>query len=120
MSAAERRSPASSTHAAAGLFAALGDPTRLALVRKLGDGGRLSVTQLCAGETVTRQAISKHLDVLARARLVQHRRQGRQRLYSLRPGALGEAATYLEQVSALWDEALDRLRHQVETPGNND
>src|SRR5262249_54247380 len=62
------------------LFAARGDKTRLDLVARLCAGGPLSITRLTAGAEVTRQAITKHLNILAGAGLVRDIRVGRERL----------------------------------------
>src|SRR6058998_3024527 len=59
----------------AGVFAALGDRTRLRLVARLCTGGPASIVELAAGQTVSRQAVSKHLQVLARAGLARGRRR---------------------------------------------
>jgi DNA-binding transcriptional ArsR family regulator len=99
---------------AAPVFAALGDETRLALVARLSSEGPLSITKLSAGSAVTRQAITKHLDVLATAGLVSDLRRGRERIWELELEQLEAAQTYLEHVSKRWDEALDRLKHFVE------
>ena len=96
------------------LFAALGDPTRLALVRRLSVEGALSVTALTSGTRISRQAVTKHLDVLARAGLVESKRHGRERLWALAPGRIHEARRALEQISREWDDALGRLRKLVE------
>jgi DNA-binding transcriptional ArsR family regulator len=99
---------------AAPVFAALGDPTRLALVDRLSAEGPLSITRLTAGSAVSRQASTKHLYVLAKARLVQDVRRGREHLWELDPARLRAARRSLEQISAQWDEALDRLKAMVE------
>jgi len=99
---------------AAPVFAALGDATRLALVARLSSDGPLSITRLTAGTAVTRQAITKHLDVLATAGLVSDVRRGRERIWELELEQMGVARTYLESVSKRWDEALDRLKQFVE------
>lgn len=96
------------------MFAALGDQTRLWLVARLCDGGPLSITSLTAGSRVTRQAITKHLRVLENAGLVRSRRRGRESLWQLEQHRLREARRYLDQISAQWDEALDRLKSFVE------
>ena len=95
---------------AARVFAALGDPTRLALVDKLADGARRSIAQLSEGETVTRQAITKHLRVLESAKIVRSERAGRETLYVLDPLPISEARTYIDAVARRWDEALGRLK----------
>src|SRR6202011_6394771 len=99
---------------AAPVFAALGDETRLALVARLSSDGPLSITRLTAGSAVTRQAITKHLDVLATAGLVSDVRRGRERIWELELEQMESARTYLEHVSKRWDEALDRLKRFVE------
>ena len=99
---------------AAPMFAALGDETRLALVARLSSQGPLSITRLAAGSAVTRQAITKHLNVLATAGLVSDMRRGRERIWELEPEQMEAARTYLEHVSKRWDEALDRLKKFVE------
>lgn len=100
--------------APAEVFAALGDETRLALVDRLAREGPASITRLSAGATVSRQAITKHLQVLAQAGLVRDRRQGRERIWQLEARGLQEARRFLEHVSRGWDRALERLRRLVE------
>jgi DNA-binding transcriptional ArsR family regulator len=96
------------------VFAALGDKTRLALVARLSSDGPLSITRLTAGSAVTRQAITKHLNVLATAGLVSDKWRGRERIWELEPDEMETARLYLEHVSKRWDGALDRLKQLVE------
>jgi DNA-binding transcriptional ArsR family regulator len=96
------------------VFAALGDPTRLALVNRLSDGSQRSIAQLSEGHRLTRQAITKHLRVLEGARIVQRERAGRERLYSLDPAPIGDVRRYLDQLSSQWDARLARLKALVE------
>jgi DNA-binding transcriptional ArsR family regulator len=96
------------------VFAALGDETRLRLVSRLCSGGPASIARLTAGSAVTRQAITKHLQVLAGAGLVRSSRRGRERLWELRPRQLLQARESLEAISKQWDEALGRLKAFVE------
>ena len=100
---------------AAPLFAALGDETRLQLVMRLAAGGPGSITHLSANSKVSRQAISKHLDVLSDAGLVRSTRRGRERVWDLAPERLSDAHDYLNRISRMWDQAIDRLRVFVET-----
>jgi DNA-binding transcriptional ArsR family regulator len=100
--------------AAADVFFALGDGTRLSLVRKLSAGGALSATALSDGAQVTRQAIVKHLQLLESAGLVTHEKSGREVLYALETDRLEGARAYLDEVSASWDRAIERLRKMVE------
>jgi DNA-binding transcriptional ArsR family regulator len=99
---------------ASAVFAALGDSTRLAIVRRLSAERFLSVTALTEGTRISRQAVTKHLGVLARAGLVESARVGRERLWALAPIQIEEARRALEQISREWDDALGRLRKMVE------
>ncbi len=94
---------------AAPLFAALGDATRLSLVARLSANGPDSISALAAKTSVTRQAIAKHLGVLARAGLARGQRRGRERIWQLVPRRLSEAKECLDQISRQWDVALERL-----------
>jgi DNA-binding transcriptional ArsR family regulator len=96
------------------IFAALGDPTRLKLVARLSEGGPQSIARLTSGSRVTRQAITKHLVVLADAGLVRGTRRGREKLWQLKPGSLDETRRHLEMISKQWDAALGRLKAFVE------
>lgn len=98
------------------MFFALGDETRLAVLKQLSTGTELTATALADGAPVTRQAIVKHLQVLAGAGLVSHRRRGREVLYALERRPLDEARYFLDAVSVGWDKALSRLRDLVEEP----
>jgi DNA-binding transcriptional ArsR family regulator len=111
---AEARTGAARRRASAPVFAALGDETRLHLVARLGTEGPLSIARLTSGTEVTRQAVTKHLHVLADAGLARGTRQGRERLWELDPAPLGEARRYLDLVSEQWDAALARLKAAVE------
>ena len=98
----------------AAIFAALGDVTRLRIVTALCAGGMLSITQLTVGTDVTRQAITKHLQVLAEAGLVRDQWLGRERRWELVPDQIEEAKRALDVIGRKWDEALERLRLAVE------
>jgi DNA-binding transcriptional ArsR family regulator len=96
------------------VFAALGDETRLRLVARLSSEGPLSIAQLTQGGHMTRQAVTKHLHVLAGATVARSRQRGRESIWELQPEALLEARVYLESVSAQWDVVLTRLQNLVE------
>jgi DNA-binding transcriptional ArsR family regulator len=95
------------------VFAALGDEMRLRLVARLGSDGPLSTAHLTAGTDLTRQGITKHLEVLADAGLARSVRHGRERLWQLDRRPLDEAQRYIETLSRQWDEALERLKRTV-------
>ena len=99
---------------AAPLFAALGDGTRLTLVRRLSTEGSLSITRLTEGSGITRQAITRHLDALESVGLVRDAKDGRERVYSLDLKRLEIARRYIDDVSAQWDAAAARLKAFVE------
>lgn len=99
---------------AAPVFAALGDETRLGLVARLSREGPRSITDLTAGSAVTRQAITKHLQVLAEAGLVRDKWRGRERIWEFEAERLDEARRCLKAISKGWDTRLDRLRKLVE------
>jgi DNA-binding transcriptional ArsR family regulator len=96
------------------VFAALGDATRLRLVARLSTGQALSISRLAEGETVTRQAVTKHLHVLEEAGLVRGVRAGRERLWELETRQIAEARRCLERIAGQWDAALARLKAHIE------
>ena len=96
------------------IFAALGDKTRLDIVARLCSGGPLSIARLTAGADITRQAITKHLTILAEAGLVHDIRVGRERLWEVEKRQLEAAQRCLERISSQWDDALARLKLAVE------
>jgi DNA-binding transcriptional ArsR family regulator len=73
------------------VFAALGDPTRLQLVSLLCAGGLLSIAQLTLATDISRQGVTKHLQVLADAGLVRDVKLGRERRWQLAPERIDEA-----------------------------
>jgi DNA-binding transcriptional ArsR family regulator len=114
MACAVSRSLHASLRPGAPIFAALGDETRLRILAKLSTGGPLSIAQITEGEDVTRQAITKHLAVLADAGLVRDARTGRERRWELELAPLDTARMCLDLVSARWDQRLERLKRLVE------
>lgn len=99
---------------AAPVFAALGDPTRLALVARLSASGPLSISALAEGGDITRQAVTKHLRALERVGLVENERSGRESRFAFNPEPLEEARAYLDEVGRQWEGALGRLKAFVE------
>jgi len=96
------------------IFAALGDQTRLRLIAILCAGGAMSIAQLTAGTDMTRQGITKHLQILADAGLVHDVKVGRERLWQFEPAQIEEARRSLERIAQQWDQALNRLKMAVE------
>jgi DNA-binding transcriptional ArsR family regulator len=97
------------------IFAALGDEMRMRLVIALCIGGAMSITQLTAGTHISRQAITKHLDVLGAAGLVRDAKVGRERLWEFDPAQLDEARAALDVIAQQWDQALAKLKAVVES-----
>src|SRR5450755_722064 len=97
------------------LFAALGDATRLRLIAVLCAEGALSIAQLTSGTDISRQAVTKHLHVLAAAGLVRDIKVGRERLWEFESSQLDEARRSLEMIAQQWDHALAKLKLAVET-----
>jgi DNA-binding transcriptional ArsR family regulator len=98
----------------ASVFAALGDETRLSVLVKLCSGKPQSISRLTVGTNLTRQAVTKHLHVLADAGVVRSVRSGRESRFALEPKAIDDVRDYLERVSKQWDQALARLKSFVE------
>jgi DNA-binding transcriptional ArsR family regulator len=96
------------------VFAALGDPTRLKLVAVLCAGGAFSISQLTETTEISRQGVTKHLNVLAEAGVVRDVKMGRERLWQLEPGRIDEARRTLESIGREWELALGRIKSFVE------
>jgi len=91
------------------LFKALADPTRRALFERLTRDGEHTVHALTDRAGVSQPAVSKHLVILKRARLVRHRREGRETHYSARPQALAPLINWMTLYGAFWNDRFDRL-----------
>lgn len=96
------------------LFAALGDPMRLAMIARLSGDGPLATIALKREVGVSRQAVTKHLYVLESAGLVRSDRVGRDRQWRMQAHQLAAAREYLDQISKQWDLRLERLKAFVE------
>jgi DNA-binding transcriptional ArsR family regulator len=99
---------------AALLFAALGDPTRLALLHRLSNDGPASISTLADRFSMTRQGVTKHLQVLADAGVIAGSREGREHVWALNPARFEEARRTLDAIARGWDNALVRLKAHVE------
>lgn len=89
-------------------------PASVCLLGRLAAGGPLSITRLSTRAPVSRQAITKHLDVLTEAGLVRSTRVGRERIWELDTRRLADAHEVLDRISKQWDVALGRLKAFVE------
>jgi DNA-binding transcriptional ArsR family regulator len=95
------------------VFSALSDPTRRQVVGYLAEHGDATATELAGVLPVTRQAVSKHLAALGAAGLVAREKQGREARYRLTPEPLSDAATWMAEVGARWDDRLAALRRHL-------
>jgi DNA-binding transcriptional ArsR family regulator len=96
-----------------GVFEALGDPGRRALVEAVAARGDATATELAAQLPVTRQAVSKQLVALADAGLLRSTRSGRENRYEVTPEPLGDAVAWMVEVGGAWDERLAKLRRAL-------
>ena len=97
------------------VFRALADPTRRALFEELTRQGEQTVHALTRFAGVSQPAVSKHLTVLKRAKLVRHRREGRETHYRAEPEALAPMVNWLGMYGAFWRERFDRLGELLES-----
>jgi DNA-binding transcriptional ArsR family regulator len=91
------------------LFRALSDPTRRAIFECLARDGEHTVHGLTVRAGVSQPAVSKHLAVLKLARLVRHRREGRETHYRAQPRALVPLVDWMGYYGVFWPERFDRL-----------
>ncbi len=89
-------------------FAALADPTRRAILARLAKG-EATVTELAAPFALSLPAVSKHLKVLQRARLIEQGRQAQWRPCRLNPEPLRDVADWIGQYRKHWEESFERL-----------
>jgi DNA-binding transcriptional ArsR family regulator len=99
---------------AAPVFAALGDDVRLVLLNRLCTRGPLSTSQLTEGAGVSRQAVTKHLEVLERAGVVRSTHVGRERVWEVDPLTLQSTQSWLEAIAMSLDRAMARLKALME------
>lgn len=97
------------------IFVALADPMRRQLLATLAEDGPKTATQLATEYPITRQAILKHLAILAAANLVTIQQQGREKRYTLTPEPLIEVEAWIKTISTTWETRLLRLKALLET-----
>ena len=95
------------------IFRALADPTRHAIFEKLARGGG-NASALREGMAISQPAMSQHLSVLRRARLVRQERQGRFVNYRVDPDGLALVAAWLAKYHAYWPARVDALKSVLE------
>ena len=100
-------------------FAALADPTRRAILARLAEG-EASVGELAEPFEMSLPAISKHLGVLERARLIRRRKDAQWRRCALQSDGLRAVADWIGQYERFWTESLDRLAEYLADPEQED
>lgn len=100
--------------AADNVFRALADPTRRAIYERLARNGEQTVHALTERAGVSQPMVSKHLSALKRARLVRHRREGRETHYRARPEALAPLVDWMDHYGAFWKSKIDQLGDVLE------
>ena len=100
------------------VFGALADPTRRAIVERLIARGELAVGDIAEPFAISTPAISRHLQILERAGLIERRIDKQWRLIRIRRDALASVESWVAQQRAHWNSALDRLEAVIaaETP----
>jgi len=96
------------------VFRALADPTRRGIFEEMTRHGEQTVHALTRHAGVSQPAVSKHLTVLKRAKLVRHRREGRETHYSAQPQALAPLVDWMSQYGAFWRDRFDQLENLLE------
>ena len=95
------------------VFGALADPTRRMVLEEVATRGSATATELSVPLGITRQAVAKHLTVLAEAGLVDGRRAGRETRYRPTPAPMSDAISWMAEIGGRWDERLAALERQV-------
>jgi DNA-binding transcriptional ArsR family regulator len=94
-------------------FAALADDTRLQIVEALASDDR-SVNELVELFPISQPAISRHLRLLREAGVVTVEPNGKQRIYRLNPGSLGEVSGWAERLRRTWEARFDALGEHLD------
>jgi DNA-binding transcriptional ArsR family regulator len=99
-------------------FAALADPTRRGIVERLAATGPQRIADLSAGFDMSRQALTKHLDILDRAGVLESELRGRERFNWVAEDAFEPIRDWLRRYDRFWDERLAELKRLAEDEAN--
>lgn len=97
------------------IFSCLADPTRRDILKRVSQEG-LSVNEIAEPYKISLAAISKHLKILEKAKLIIKHRKGKQQVVQLSPATLKEAAEYLKDYEKLWNARFDALENYLNNP----
>ena len=100
--------------AVAELFRALGDPTRLEMVRRLSKGTPYTISSVSSGLEISRQGARKHLQILVDAKIIKLVPKGRDTDVVLLRNTLDQGRAFIEKLELQWDQRLEALRHFVD------
>ncbi len=96
------------------IFQSLADPTRRDILRRVSKK-EMSIGDIAKPYSMTFAAISKHLNVLEKARLIIKKRKGKEQIVQLSPAAFKDATAYLQQYEKMWNNRLDSLEKYLST-----
>src|SRR5258708_31987180 len=99
------------------LFRALGDPTRLEMVRRLSVGEVHTITSVLSGLKISRQGARKHLQILADAKVITLEPKGRDTSIRLKRDTLEHGKSFIAELERRWDKRLEALRQFVDDAG---
>ncbi len=102
------------------VFSAVADPTRRLILERLRSDGPQSVGQLSAPLPMSRQAVTKHLNMLTEAGLIAQEWRGRERFHRLRAKPLRKVEDWLAPYAAAWDRRLARLEQHLDMETDDD
>jgi DNA-binding transcriptional ArsR family regulator len=95
------------------VFKAIADPTRREVLRLLAESER-PISEITSHFSMSRTAVTKHLNILTEAELISGRKEGREKIYQLHPEPLTEVKQWLSYYEKFWENKLSLLRHLVE------
>jgi DNA-binding transcriptional ArsR family regulator len=96
------------------VFNAIAEPRRRQIIELLAAGGERPVGHLVASLRIAQPAVSKHLGVLRRVRIVSVSRRGRRRMYRLNPRELKPVHDWVKHFERFWSHQLDRIKQRAE------
>ncbi len=105
----------SPAHVPAAIFAALSDPTRLAILSRLRQGG-CTVGQIVREHHLAGPTITRHLDALERAGLIRRLKKGQERHCVLNPAGFRQISEWVHPFELFWSDSLDKLDELVSVP----
>jgi DNA-binding transcriptional ArsR family regulator len=95
------------------VFKAIADPTRREVLRLLAESER-PISEITSHFSMSRTAVTKHLQILSEAELISGRKEGREKIYQLHPEPLTEVKQWLSFYERFWENKLSMLKHLVE------